>query len=77
MVKDLIVTQTRLGRKRKADIGTAWFHSALLLVPFVVEAFGRANAVANETEDTHKKRYLETEYQRDADLAARHQHDVD
>ena len=53
MVKDLIVTQTRLGRKWKADIGTAWFHSALLLVPFFVEAFGRANAVANETEDTH------------------------
>ena len=31
------------------------FHSALLLVPFVVEATGLADAVANETEDTHCK----------------------
>ena len=29
------------------------FHSALLLVPFVVEATGLADAVATETEDTH------------------------
>ena len=31
------------------------FHSALLLVPFVVEATGHADAVATETEDTHNK----------------------
>ena len=55
IAKDLMVTQTRLGLKRRPDIGTPWFHSALLLVPFVVEAFGLADAVANETEDTHCK----------------------
>ena len=31
------------------------FHSALLLVPFVVEATGLADAVATETVDTHNR----------------------